>query len=123
MKWAIQYQSNLCKIDEYGRPVARKGFLMKDICTGTDGEAQRTLQTLEGILAGQINTDVVLDDGTKVPTTLDVMALLDKPVGDVRSLMPSTWNDQGTLATTFRDPSLGGLFPKQDANILLKNNR
>jgi hypothetical protein len=96
---------------------------MKDICVSSEGEAQRTLQTLESILAGQINTKVALDDGSEVPTTLDVMALLNKPVTDIRTLMPATWNAEGTLATSFRDSSLGGLFPKQDANILLKNNK
>lgn len=119
IKWAMKYQSSLCRIDAYGRPMARRGFLVGDICANNDSEAQKSLQVFDNVLAGVIGHKFETDDGI-VNTRINPMAIIDRPVVDVRSFMPATWSQDGSVGTSLRDNTLGGAFPNQDADLLFK---
>ncbi|WP_157684662.1 hypothetical protein [Bdellovibrio bacteriovorus] len=119
MKWAIKYQESLCKRDEYGRMVARRGFLTKDICVDTVN-ANKSVQVLDSVLAGIINAPVELRDGSTTTTDFNIMVLLDKPIFDLRMVMPTLWIEEGQRPKEVPDASIGGLLPKADANTLLE---
>lgn len=120
MKWAMKYQASLCKRDEYGRLVARRGFLARDICVNDMDSANKSLQTLDAILAGVIQAPVEMKDGTTVNTTFDIMALFDKPMLSLQPILPTQWTEEGKRPSFVKDPSIGGLLPNKEANSLLE---
>lgn len=121
LKWAMKYQESLCPRDANGNVQKRKGFLISDICVEDKQEANRTLATLEKVLAGTMKVELGEND-QKLTKNINVITLFDKPVNDLRRLMPKTWNAEGTTATSFRDKTLGGLMPDGDADDLLKQS-
>lgn len=123
MKWAIKYQGSLCKTDEYGRKIARKGFLMKDICVENTKETEDSIRGFEMMLAGAVDAKLDIGNGETYQTSVNYLAPLDRPASDLRTLLPATWTADGMNATSFRDKTLAGAFPKADADVLLKNNK
>lgn len=121
LKWVMKYQDSLCPRDANGNIRKRSGFLMPNICIRDTTEANRTLATLEKVLAGTMRV-ALGTEGQKQTKNINVITLFDKPVNDLRRLMPKTWNAEGTTATSFRDKTLGGLMPDGDADDLLKQS-
>lgn len=121
LKWALKYQDNLCKKDSEGRIIPRKGFMMKNICITDTHNAQNTLAVLEKVLAGNMKVNLEIED-TKIEKNMNFITLFDRPLPDLRRVIPASWNREGTLATSLKDKTAGGLFPDADINDVLKNN-
>ncbi|MGZ3773213.1 MAG: hypothetical protein ACXVCY_02400 [Pseudobdellovibrionaceae bacterium] len=120
LKWAIKYQDTLCPKDANGVVTQRKGFLIKNMCIDDQQNAQNSVAVLEKVLAGTMKINLKVN-GSDVEKNMNFMTLFDRPVRDLRRLMPVTWNNDGTAATSFKDSSFGGLFPDGDLNDILKN--
>ncbi|MFM6928039.1 MAG: hypothetical protein ACKOX6_06210 [Bdellovibrio sp.] len=121
-KWAMKYQSSLCPKDKDGRSVGRKAFMFTEgLCIEDATALEKSLGLLEQGLRGAMKIDVGTEEK---PATKDInfMALFDKPVKNLRSLLPAEWNNDGSGATSFKDKTLGGLLPNADADDLLNMN-
>lgn len=120
-KWALRYQQQLCPETSESN-LKRKGFLFKDgICIKDVNEAQRNLALLDAALNGVISIQVEDSAGAPKNVNLDVFAMSNNPVQDLRSVFPTDFNECG-VATGFGDKTLGGTFPDADADMLLQNN-
>ncbi len=120
LKWALRYQSSLCPKNKDGKSTLRKGFLVTDMCITDTNNAQNTLAILDRVLAGTMKVTFG-ETEQKFEKNMNVMALFDRPVQDLRRLAPATWNSEGTQATSFHDKTFGGLFPDGDADELLRS--
>lgn len=122
LKWAMQHQDNLCRRDEQGHAIARKGFLVKDLCIENMEGTKQSLALLESALRGAIQIPVEVENGNTVTTAVNYFALVDAPALNLRTLLPKSWNATGDKATSFRDSSLGGTFPNRDAEVILRKS-
>ncbi|HRO66684.1 MAG TPA: hypothetical protein PL182_03865 [Pseudobdellovibrionaceae bacterium] len=119
MKWVIKYQKQVCRTGEAGNKANRPGFMFSEgICAETQSDTDQQLALFDQMLNGVIRTDQELENGQIVKMDMDLMAPFVKPVQDLRNIMPATWTSCGTAAS-LKDPTLGGLFPRGDAGILL----
>ncbi|UXR65380.1 hypothetical protein EZJ49_03825 [Bdellovibrio bacteriovorus] len=118
-KWAVKYQKDLCPKDKNGEAIPRKGYIFNNLCIDDLVNAQESIAKMDKALSGPVNEEFGGEDNKKT-ITVDYMALFKNPVTDLRKLMPATWNNEGTAATSFRDKTLGGLLPNGDADQILK---
>jgi len=119
-KWALQNQNLLCPSVNYPFEKRRKGYLFDEgFCAHqVDSENQKTIALLESALSGVITTEVQLPNGVKRHFVVDVLAPVRNPVQDLRSVAPASYDVCGDAAS-LRDKTLGGLFPRSDAELLL----
>lgn len=126
-RWAIQYQSNLCPKGTASSN-QRKGYVFSDgVCVSTGSQAQADLAQLEQILRGAVQMDLPANGHNNyiVKTTFDPMAVVRNPIKDLRSIAPSSYvkcGDKSIKAATLRDNTLGGIFPKGDAELMILEN-
>lgn len=118
-KWALQYQQTLCRTggpNEANRP----GYLVSQgLCAEDATEAKKSIALFENLLAGPIVHSFETSHGT-VSAEFNPWTLFDKPVKDLRQLMPSAWS-RCDSAASFRDKTLGGTFPRGDAeNVMIE---
>lgn len=121
LKWAIQYQKELCPSghEDYNQ---RKGHLFSlGICLTLDGsenDARQFVTKLDQALGGPIALDLENADGDSTKTNVDIFAWSKKPILDLRSIMPTSYNECG-LPTSLRDNTLGGTFVENNYNQFL----
>ncbi len=118
IKWAVQYQNELCPEGQtsYGQ---RKGYLFKDgICDEDADATQKLLATLDQALKGAAQFDLETESGAPITTKLNAFAWTDRPVRDLRQVMPTQWNECDE-ATEIRDNTLGGIFVENNFNLTL----
>ena len=121
-KWAMKYQESLCPKDKNGRAIGRKAFMFASgLCIEDSTALEKNLGVLGQALQGTMKVDLGSDVNAQ-PTSKNInfMALFDRPVKNLRALLPSEWNNDGSKATAFKDKTLGGLLPDGDADDLLK---
>lgn len=122
VKWALQYQKEICPRAKDGSLMARKNHLFSQgFCIEDASLVQKNLALLGAAMQGPIAVNIGEDSVRPVSKNLNIFAPLDKPVKNILSLAPATWNQQG-MATSFKDKTLGGLFPDGDADDLLINS-
>lgn len=114
-KWAMKYQDSLCPKNSTGQPLKRKGYIVPNICVGSAETQEKSLVLFEQILAGPMQQKT--DDGQTV--TVNFMAILDKPIQDLNSVAPASFDAKGAPAS-WKDGSMGGLFPNGDFNEIQK---
>jgi hypothetical protein len=123
-KWASRNQESLCN--------SRKS-LLGQACTGPRAKGSRVkdvFNIVEMTLDGQ-SVDVLVDSGKvkvgalksgsptpEYQTQAHLLAPVLNPVQDLKALMPNQFNSCGQ-ATNVGDPTLGGLLPAGDAQIVL----
>lgn len=121
LKWALNYQDRLCP-KGIETPNQRRGYIFSNgLCIQNSTELQRNLGLLDEALRGAINVDLSTPEGKPVNTQVDYFALSKKPVADLKSLMPATYNSCGK-ATSFKDKTIGGVLPRGDADQFLDLN-
>lgn len=99
-------QDKLCGNEE------RKKNVVENICIAlSSSQAELVAESL----VVQQEIGVGYDKkGNIVKTTIDLQDFISNPAGDLRDLLPSELNTDGTVKS-FKDPTLGGLLPKGDA--------
>ncbi|MDG0817125.1 hypothetical protein [Bdellovibrio svalbardensis] len=123
-KWAMKYQDSICPKDKNGMPVARKGYMFKKgLCIDNASNLEKNLALLEQVLKGTMAVKIGSDEANQITKNINFLAPFDKPVADLRMLTPATWNEAGTQGTSFKDKTLGGMFPDQDADFLLQQTK
>jgi hypothetical protein len=113
-KWVINSQTEICS---QGRndPRNRPGFYLDlGICIPNIPESQRNLAVLDQLLKGAVTMTLPDKDGNNVDTQYDIFALTRSPVADLRSYMPSAY-DQCGIGIQLADKTLNGVFPSGDA--------
>lgn len=118
VKWAVQYQKEICPAgsDSYGQ---RKGYLFKDgICVDDVDATQKMVAVLDQALRGAVRVEMTTEGGNKLDTNVNYFAWSDRPVRDLRQVMPTQWNDCDE-ATEVRDNTLGGIFVENNFNLTL----
>lgn len=124
-RWVLANQKTLCpqgKESTKNRP----GFIFSNgICPDTskkmeDGKtSDEILAMAEQILRGPVQNHVVKTNGGTVVTTVDATAPFIRPVVDLKSQLPTTFNECGK-ATSVPDKTLGGVFPRGDGQAVLE---
>lgn len=90
----------------------RENNLIKTICFGE--EARLDMQKVLDSLYGPQEQTLGLDkNGNEVKILVDIPAFLRNPVEDLKSLLPTSYNSDGSSRYTTM-PSLNGLFPNGD---------
>lgn len=125
-KWVMEHQKSLCPGSspsvEFGGsvgPKKRPGFLFSQgLCVEKMDEGQRQLALFDKMLAGVTRMDVEAADGEKFETDVNVFALFDNPVKDLRKLLPTSWSDCGEAAT-LPEQTFGGVYPNGDAERIM----
>ncbi len=119
VKWAVQYQKNLCP-QGVETEYQRRGYLFEQgLCVdSTSTVLQRFMATLDQALGGITKIDMEKSDGTLVPMNVNLFAWSTKPIQDLRQIAPVGWNSCG-LATSLRDNTLGGMFVDNNYNVLM----
>lgn len=119
-KWATKYQDSICPKDKNGTPVARKGYLFKNgLCIDNTSDVEKNLAILEQVLKGTMAVKIGDDEATQVTKNINFLAPFDKPVASLHLLAPASWSEDGSRVTSFKDKTLGGLFPNGDALTIL----
>lgn len=96
----------------------RENNLIKTICF--DQNARADMQRALDLLAGPQEIVLGVDQqGAAVNIILDLPAFLNNPVDDLKSLMPTTYHQDGSSNHTV-EPELNGLFPNKDLLEKLK---
>ena len=115
-KWVIQYQQNLCPQSTKPSSIKRPGYLVdgESFCIKDLAKAQQDLVIFESALHGPISVVLTTKENIKKSTQVNYLALITKPVEDLRSLAPSSYSACGKAAT-LRDKTMGGTFPLADA--------
>ncbi len=118
VKWAISKQSQLCPTGTETK-AARRGFIFsKGICVNTDSESQRTLALIETALNSAIQVKIKNAHDEEVTANVDYLALSRKPVVDIRTILPASFDNCGN-ATSLRDKTMGGTFPDGNAETFM----
>ncbi|MBX2987558.1 MAG: hypothetical protein KF802_06645 [Bdellovibrionaceae bacterium] len=113
-KWAQKYKATLCPSGDDGVE-NRPGFLFsKGLCADTSEQAGADLALFDRALQSVVDAKLQNNDGVETRTQVNYMALFEKPVADLRALMPASWNAEGK-ATSLRDKTFGNTFPRGDA--------
>lgn len=90
----------------------RVNNLIKSICVTAEDRA--TLKETLDLLSGPQEISLGLDEqGNSVNILVDLPSYMNNPVSDLKSLMPSEYNEDGTPNYT-QEPNLNGLFPNND---------
>lgn len=124
-KWAVKYHDSLCPANTTTQ-YPRQGYLVKEgVCADQD-KLSADIALLDQALAGvtAVNWTVESEDGQSHAYTanVNILAPLDKPVQDLRSVGVKTWSADGSAPTALRDATLGGLFPEGNADSFLPAN-
>ncbi len=120
-KWASQHQDRLCPSSAYPGMKNRKGHLFdRGICVRVDSEAEQNLALFERSLKGATGFDISVVNGAKRSTRVDAFVWSNNPIQDLRTVLPTAFNRCGK-ATSFRDNTLGGLFPDGDVTAVMKS--
>lgn len=118
VKWAIQYKQQLCPKGTTA-PHQRRGYLFgSGICVDNDDATQKLIAIFDNAVRGATRIEMKAES-RQVVTTVDAFAWSTKPMENLRSAFPSQWNECGK-ATSLRDNTLGGMFPENNAHILLE---
>lgn len=125
-RWALSMKNEICPEGKTSKR-NRKGFLVRDgICikeVNSKGKpTEDLLKTIEAALTGGTIAIEGKDDmGNKVAeTVIRPSAPLDNPIQDLRSVAPTSYNDECGSPVALADNTIGGLFPNKDANSYLK---
>lgn len=99
----------------------RSNNLIKSICFSETAreEMQKTLDFLAGPQETTLGQDV---NGSNVNIVVDLPAYLNNPVQDLKSLLPTQYNSDGSPDYN-TEPNLNGLFPNRDLLEKLKQLR
>lgn len=97
---------------------SRGNNLIKTICFGESAreEMVKSLDYLSGPQEVTLGQDSA---GNEVKILMDLPGYLANPVEDLKSLIPSTYNEDGSVRYT-SEPQLNGLFPNRDLLEKLK---
>lgn len=117
IRWIMANQNSLCA-NGYSHPRNRIGFLFnKGLCASRDNAAEtaRNLRTVESVLNGAV---LRYDVSGAYSTSWKPSVLLETPIADVRSVLPTKVDPCGN-AIEIADGTLGGSFPKGDFNHVL----
>ncbi|MDH5415510.1 MAG: hypothetical protein OEW87_15335 [Flavobacteriaceae bacterium] len=96
----------------------RSSNLVKTICFSKEAreDMQKTLDYLSGPQEVTLGQDI---NGEDVKILIDLPAYLNNPVADLKSLIPTEYNEDGTGNYTVM-PELNGFFPNNDLLEKLK---
>lgn len=120
MRWVLSNQDTLCPMGK-ASPRNRIGALVNTgLCLEYTSDVSVGLKKAAQILAGkEIAVTFEVNDYTyPYSTVVRPGALMDSPIADLRSLTPLKFN-KCNLVEEIADGSVGGLFPKADANEVL----
>lgn len=125
-KWVMEYQSALCprgagSSDVLGRSQKqRPGFLIdgETFCMGNLDEVKASVALLDQALAGLVRMTVDTENGEKHETDVNIFALFNNPVKDLRDLFPASWDDCGGVGS-LKDKTFGGMYPNGDAEKIM----
>lgn len=118
VKWAVQYQKEVCPAghESYNQ---RKGYLFKDgLCVEDVDATQKMIAVLDQALRGAVRVEMTTAGGNKIETNVNYFAWSDRPIRDLRQVMPTQWNECDE-ATEIRDNTLGGMFVDNNFNLTL----
>lgn len=126
-KYMAQYQSTLCpKMPEspwWMKSGARRpGYVFEQgLCVNTSEEAFRNLAILDQALTGV--TKAMVKDAQDRPYELTFNAFIwaEKPVADLRTIAPKSYNSCGQVVA-YRDSTMGGILPNADMPAFIKND-
>lgn len=121
MKWAKQYQANICPKGVNAKN-QRRGFLFKDgVCIKHIQDTDKGLALLDQALSGVFTTPIKNDqDQTVDQIRVNLVGFLKNPPADLKNILPDEVNEKGE-ATRWTDNTIGGLFPDGDVHKLNKN--
>jgi hypothetical protein len=115
VKWALKYQKELCPLG-FGHE-NRPGYIIKGgICIQSSDQLTQNLKLLEQGLGGAINLTVETAQGVTKETTVNLAKFVQQPPSDLRTIAPASYCPMGQIPRALRDSTLGGLYPKGDAN-------
>lgn len=127
-KEVIRRQSELCP-NKSSAVYSRKGMLVENsLCVENSEQAAKSLamieQAFKGVFAMPIETTSTIsssDPGqppiVSVTTTyynVNLVSFLTNPPKDLIQLFPATWSEDGSKILSYKDNTLGGLFPDGD---------
>lgn len=119
LRWIIANQKSLCPSGTMS-PDNRMGHMLdQGICltAAQKSELPASLAKAESILNGK---GLVVEVGSKkTPKQIVPMAVIETPIGNLRSLTPLKYNGCDEVVEV-ADGSLNGLFPNADLNEILK---
>lgn len=126
-KWAFTMQSTLCK-KGYESVKNRPGFLFnKGLCMDIENpqEASKELALIELVLNGGA-IPIKDDNGDSTGIMVKPVLLFTNPVKDIKALKPTfeTCSNDSYIEgiTSITDPTLNGVFPGGELNMLLKSS-
>ncbi len=110
IKWALQYQNQLCPNGYDSAAEQRRGYLFnKGVCFKNDNSAQYFMDLLDKAMLGAIPVVLNPTDGAPVSVNLDIYAWSKAPIKDLRSVAPTAYNSCGNI-TAIKDNTLGGVY-------------
>jgi len=120
LRWIAQNQNTLCSRG-YTHPKNRVGMLVnKGLCNErTEAESLKGLAQVEDALKGKTDQLQVRNNSGQIYTaSVRTVALSTSPMADLRSLVPTSYDQCGN-ALTIADQTVSGLLATQDANNIL----
>jgi len=111
-EWALKYQSELCQ--------PRKDYLAGDAwCIQDQTNIYANIEIAKSLLSGITRVDLkIANSNAKMNTQVNLLALLNSPIQDLRTVAPVKYNNCG-LATELPDNTLQGLFPENNASLFV----
>jgi hypothetical protein len=123
VRWAVQFQKELCP-KGFEDKTNRKGFLIqKGLCVNSqnpDGtKLEDVLKIADSVLLGRL-VDAKIGRDEEIETLVRPISFLENPIADLKTLRPVYNNCDKVQSVS--DDTLGGIFPRHDANEVLSSN-
>lgn len=120
-KYVVSHRSDVCPATEYPWQKPRKGYVFAGgFCQyGVRSEDEKNVALLDQAMRGPISILTKNGEGRTFSLMLDAFRFADQPIANLKSVFPAQYNACGEVAA-FRDPSFGGVLPRGDGNVLLK---
>jgi hypothetical protein len=122
VRYAQKMQTELCPTGEKSASNRPHHLFGKGFCTVATTQSEADLKAIELVLGGASELISIQAGEKSIPVLVNPTALLHKPLADVRTLLPVSYNKCGELASV-GDATLGGIFPNGDFNRLLQSKQ
>lgn len=100
----------------------RKGYVLEyGVCITPSQTFETDLALIEKAVVGNVDVTINTVSGQTVNTTVNPLEFARNPIMDLRSIAPTSYNNCNQ-PISLADKTLTGVFPKGDAEILLKDN-
>ena len=122
VKWALNYQAELCPNGQNSTVLNRRGFLFEQgICVDNSEQTYNSLAVLDSALQGPVNISTYDDNGNVTGSIkINPFYFFSHLPQDLKQVLPASVDSQGNVLS-WSDKTFGGLFPDGNAPIFKSN--